>query len=63
MRKIKIQIYRDSQGQYRWRIIAANGRIIADGAEGYQRRRCALRGINRLRLAFSTGAYDLEMLA
>jgi uncharacterized protein YegP (UPF0339 family) len=28
-------IYKDSVGQYRWRLRAANGRIIADSGEGY----------------------------
>lgn len=27
--------YRDTQRQYRWRLIANNGRIIADSGEGY----------------------------
>jgi len=28
-------IYIDSRGEYRWKIEAANGRIIADSGEGY----------------------------
>ena len=27
--------YRDRRGQWRWRFVAANGRIIADSGEGY----------------------------
>jgi uncharacterized protein YegP (UPF0339 family) len=27
--------YRDRAGEWRWRFIAANGRTIADSAEGY----------------------------
>src|SRR5688500_12412581 len=30
------QIYRDATGLYRWRLRAANRRIIADSAESYQ---------------------------
>lgn len=33
----RIQIYRDADDQYRWRMIATNGRIIADSAEAYKR--------------------------
>lgn len=31
----KIKIYRDGADEYRWRLVARNGRIIADSAEGY----------------------------
>jgi uncharacterized protein YegP (UPF0339 family) len=30
-----ILIYRDRAGEYRWRAVARNGKIIADSAEGY----------------------------
>ena len=32
---MKFTIYRDSAGQYRWRLVATNGRTIADSGEGY----------------------------
>lgn len=32
---MKFQLYRDSAGQYRWRLVAANGRVIADSGESY----------------------------
>ena len=28
--------YRDEKGEWRWRLKAANGRIIADSGEGYK---------------------------
>ena len=28
--------YKDSKGEWRWRLKAANGRIIADSGEGYK---------------------------
>jgi uncharacterized protein YegP (UPF0339 family) len=28
--------YKDAKGEWRWRLVAANGRIIADSGEGYQ---------------------------
>jgi uncharacterized protein YegP (UPF0339 family) len=31
----KFQGYRDAKGEYRWRLVSSNGRIIADSAEGY----------------------------
>lgn len=32
------EIYRDARQEFRWRVRAANGRIVADGAEGYRNR-------------------------
>lgn len=29
------EIYKDKSGQFRWRLKAANGKIIADSGEGY----------------------------
>lgn len=34
--KPTLQIYRDSRGEYRWRVTARNGRILADSSEGYK---------------------------
>jgi uncharacterized protein YegP (UPF0339 family) len=33
---MRLQKYVDSQRQWRWRIFAANGRILADSGEGYR---------------------------
>lgn len=32
----KWQFYKDSAGQWRWRRIAANGRIVGASTEGYK---------------------------
>lgn len=32
---MKIDVYEDKQGLWRWRFVAKNGRIIADSSEGY----------------------------
>lgn len=29
------KIYTDTRGEYRWRLKAANGKIVADSGEGY----------------------------
>ena len=31
----KFHIYRDKKGEFRWRLIAQNGNMIANGGEGY----------------------------
>jgi len=49
MRRAKLEIYRDGRGEWRWRLKASNGRIIADSGEGYRRLGSARRAANRVR--------------
>jgi uncharacterized protein YegP (UPF0339 family) len=39
------QVYKDIQGEYRWRLRAGNNRIIADSGEGYRSKADCLHGI------------------
>lgn len=39
------EIYRDTDQQYRWRLIAGNGRVVAVAGEGYKNRAGCLKGI------------------
>lgn len=39
-----IGFYRDRRGEWRWRVTADNGRIVAVSSEGYQRRIDAIAG-------------------
>lgn len=39
------EVYQDDAGEWRWRIRAANGEIIADSAEGYVNRADAEHGL------------------
>ena len=32
---MKIEIYEDTAGEWRWRLKAANGKIVATGGEGF----------------------------
>jgi uncharacterized protein YegP (UPF0339 family) len=48
MRRDRIEVYKDLKGEWRWRIKARNGEIIADSAEGYTRRWSAWRAARRL---------------
>jgi hypothetical protein len=41
-------LYRDLKRQWRWRLVARNGRILADSAEGYNRRQDCLRIIDKI---------------
>jgi len=42
------QVYPDSAWQWRWRLKAPNGKIVADGSEGYRRRSSAVMAARRL---------------
>jgi uncharacterized protein YegP (UPF0339 family) len=35
----RLHIYKDRKKEWRWSLIAKNGRILADSAEGYKRLR------------------------
>lgn len=50
---IKYQFYQDPQGQWRWRLKASNGCIVASG-EGYKTRAGVLNGIRAHRRAAAT---------
>ena len=45
---MKFEVYEDNAGEYRWRLLAANGKIVADSGEGYTRRDDAHRAIATL---------------
>jgi len=42
----KFQLYKDRKGEYRWRLRARNGEIIADSNEGYSRKASCKHGID-----------------
>ena len=43
----KFEIYQDAAGEYRWRLVAANGRTVGDSGEGYDSRSNAHRAAER----------------
>lgn len=36
--KSKLELYEDKAGEWRWRLKASNGRIVAIGGEGFSRK-------------------------
>ena len=42
----KFQIYQDRKGEYRWRLRARNGEVIADSNEGYSSKASCEHGID-----------------
>ncbi len=49
MKHTKFQVFEDRAGEYRWRLRANNGEIIADSSEGYVNKRDALHGIDLIK--------------
>jgi len=49
----KAEIYEDVAGQWRWRVKATNGEIVAQG-ESYTRQPDALRGLKAAQIAYDT---------
>ena len=49
---MKFEIYPDKAGEWRWRLVAGNGRIVADSGEGYASKANVKRAIKRLITAF-----------
>lgn len=43
------EVYLDNADEWRWRLVAANGNIIADSGEGYQSKQGAQRGIESVK--------------
>jgi uncharacterized protein YegP (UPF0339 family) len=48
-RGARFELFEDSAGEWRWRLVAANGNIIADSGEGYTTKQGAKRGIRSVK--------------
>ena len=45
----KFELYKDTKGEYRWRLVASNGQTIATGGEGYKSKDSAKAGIESVK--------------
>jgi len=41
-KRVRLEVYRDTAAEWRWRLIARNGRRVADSGEGYGTARKAI---------------------
>ena len=48
---MKFHVYKDRRNEYRWRLIAANGKVIADSGEGYSSKQSCKDGIELVKKA------------
>ena len=44
----KFDLYKDGAEEWRWRLLAPNGKVVADGGEGYTERNDCVEGISRV---------------
>lgn len=59
---MRFQIYTDKKGEFRWRLKADNGRILADSGEGYSTKSNAERAAKNLRSGLRFGLVSYEDL-
>jgi uncharacterized protein YegP (UPF0339 family) len=45
---MKLELYKDVDKEWRWRVIARNGRTVAEGTEGYRKRATMKKTLRRL---------------
>ena len=57
---VKVIYYKDRRGKWRWRLVARNNRIIANGGEPYASLSNARRAFDSLRASVSTSIFDVD---
>jgi uncharacterized protein YegP (UPF0339 family) len=55
---MKFHLYRDKNREWRWRLKASNGRVLADSGEGYKRKGGARKAVEIVR----AGAAGVEIV-
>ncbi|MFC6615017.1 HVO_2922 family protein [Halopenitus salinus] len=53
------EVYRDNAGEWRWRLVASNGNIVADSGEGYRSKQGAKRGIESVKRISPDAAVEI----
>lgn len=53
------EVYKDTGGQWRWRLKAANGKEIANSGEGYVNKADCLHGIDLVKASASAPVKDM----
>jgi len=58
---MRLELYKDIDKEWRWKIVARNGRIVAVGDEGYRKRATMKKTLRRLVDGFKR--LDTDMIA
>lgn len=58
---MKFHVFQDTEGQWRWKLVARNGKTIAVSGEGYKRKRHAVKMVYTITQAIEHGTWDTEV--
>jgi len=58
---MRFELYRDAGGEWRWRLRATNGNVVADSAEGYASREDCEHGIALVKQSQSAAVVDMTL--
>lgn len=47
--KTKFEVYKDNKGNFRWKLLAANGEPVASSGEGFPEKRTAMNAVKKLK--------------
>lgn len=56
---MRFELYRDSGGDWRWRLRVQNGNVVADSSEGYARREDCEHGITLVKRSAEAAVVDM----
>ncbi len=54
----KFELYKDTKGEFRWRLVASNGQTVATGGEGYKSKDSAKAGIESVKKNAATAPIE-----
>jgi len=57
----RFEVYKDNQGEWRWRYKARNNETISVSSEGYNDKRDAVHSINLMKESYSAKVEDNEI--
>lgn len=58
---MRFEIYQDAAHEYRWRLVAANSRKIADSGEGYRTLRDCRAGVTKVKRTNAATPVEVEV--
>lgn len=50
---MRYKVYKDNKGEWRWRLLASNNRVLADSGEGYKNKQDCLQAIELVKRSFT----------
>jgi len=56
---MRFHVYKDRAGEWRWRLLAGNNRIIADSGEGYNNKQDCLHAIGLVMGTAAVPVYEV----